>query len=235
MITMHDRMQWKEIGIEAKLAVLRNDLVRAAESASPEDADGREKMHRWIGMVDGIVERIKGIEDTVRPAIEKDIGHELGGREMLILAMFQPSTRNLFDEVETHRRIHGGWALSREDLQAMAGIAAAAETLAWIGDAALKIGVMPEIWDSDLSKAGVLTERRKRYERNSNQAVLADRWRLYEYRIHFDPESRRNVRRMNHDKATLVESVFGILFLNGGMKDVGRAARLLRPQQHPQS
>jgi len=220
---MHNRMEWKETGIETKLEILRSDLVRHIGGE-----DDQEKIERWIAMVDGIKEKIKGIEEIVRPAIEKDIGRA-GRPEMLILAMFQPSTRNLFDEIEAHRRINGEWTLSSKDLQAMAGIAAAAETLAWIGDAALKIGVLPEIWSPEISEAGVLTERRKRYERNSNQAILADRWKLYEYRIHFDHEGRRNVRRMNHDKATLVESVFGILFLNGGLRDVARAARLLRP------
>ncbi|KAF5037234.1 hypothetical protein DSECCO2_566780 [anaerobic digester metagenome] len=104
-----------------------------------------------------------------------------------------------------------------------------AGALAWIGDAALKIGLLPAIWDPDIAKAGVLTGNRKAYDRNSNLARLCDRWGLYEHRIHFDPDTPRSTRKVDHVKGTLVESVFGILFLREGLKGVASATELLRP------
>jgi len=96
-------------------------------------------------------------------------------------------------------------------------------------DAALKIGLLPAIWDQEIANAGNLTKNRKAYDRNSNLALLCDRWNLYEHRIHFDAEIPRSARTINHAKGTLVESVFGILFLREGLKGVASATELLKP------
>ncbi|MDG6256978.1 MAG: ribonuclease III domain-containing protein [Methanomicrobiaceae archaeon] len=103
-----------------------------------------------------------------------------GSEEQLILSLFQPSTRNLVAEIEVHFCDREGCGLAFGDLVQTAAIPQAAETLAWIGDAALKIGVLPEIWTSEPEEAAVLTERRKAYESNANPALLCDRWQLYE-------------------------------------------------------
>lgn len=145
---------------------------------------------------------------------------------MLLLAFFMPSTRNLFSEILVHFG-DGGCILSGKELAEMARLPEAAEALAWIGDAALKIGVLPEIWSPRVVDAGTLPERRKAYESNANMARLCDRWGLYEHRIHLDPPVPKG--NVGHVKGTLVEAVLGIIFLQCGLKGIARAATLLRP------
>jgi len=160
---------------------------------------------------------------------EADLGYSLGDREQFVIAMFRPSTRNLFDEIAEDAR-SGGWCtLTDAELRELAHLHEAAGALAWIGDAALKIGLLPAIWDQEIANAGNLTKNRKAYDRNSNLALLCDRWNLYEHRIHFDAEIPRSARTINHAKGTLVESVFGILFLREGLKGVASATELLKP------
>lgn len=226
---MHRSLAWTPIGIEEKLHTLSEGLRRHRASLPPGDLRDARKMEAWIEKVDEILETIEGIRSTVRPRVEADLGFSPGTEEQFVLSMFQPSTRNLFEEIEIHFRGTRGCALTSGDILRMASLSHAAETLAWIGDAALKIGVLPEIWTPEVAEAGVLTERRKAYESNANQALLCDRWHLYEHRIHFDPPGPRAD--MTHVKGTLVEAILGTIFLGGGLRAVARAARLLRPPQ----
>jgi ribonuclease-3 len=63
-----------------------------------------------------------------------------------------------------------------------------AKTLAWIGDAAINLAVIFEIWEPLIAKVGILTNERKKLVENSNLARLCDKWNVYDYRIHFDPQ-----------------------------------------------
>ena len=130
-------------------------------------------------------------------------------------SLLQLSMKILFSEIHTNFR-DGRCALSPTALAEMARLPEAAETLAWIGDAALKIGVLPQIWSPRLADAGLLSERRKAYESNVNMARLCDRWGLYEHRVHFDPPVEKGD--CDHVKGTLVEAVLGIVFLQCGLK-----------------
>jgi len=222
---MHRTLRWHEVGVEKNLAVLRDGLSRKV-AALPE---GRERVltARWLESVEGILRLIGSIRTAVQPVVERDLGFQIENEEMFVLAFFQPSTKNLFLEIAT-RFGEGGCSLSPEDLAEMARLPEAAEAVAWIGDAALKIGVLPEIWSPRLADAGALSERRKVYESNENMALLCDRWGLYEHRIHFDPPVEKGD--PAHVKGTLVEAVLGIVFLQCGMKGVARTAHLLAPQ-----
>lgn len=223
---MHRWLTWDLPGIEGRLATLREDLVRETPALPPGESG---KFGRWVREIETVLAKAAMITGTVQPEVEADLGYSLGDREQFVIAMFRPSTRNLFDEIAEDAR-SGDWCtLIDADLRDLAHLHEAAGALAWIGDAALKIGLLPAIWDPDLAKAGVLTQNRKAYDRNSNLALLCDRWNLYEHRIHFDTEIPRSTRTINHAKGTLVESVFGILFLREGLKGVASATELLRP------
>ncbi len=70
--------------------------------------------------------------------------------------------------------------------------------------------------------------------RDAPLARLCDRWGLYEHRIHFDPDTSRSQRKVDRVRGTLVESVFGLLFLREGLKGVASAANLLDPPRGPE-
>lgn len=226
---MHRTLRWEPIGIEQNLRILGNGLREKQRAMTENRTHDRLKFSHWIEKLDEITHTAEEVKKTIRSRIERDLGFPLNSDEMLILALFQPSTRNLFAEIASHFEKYGGCALSTGQLEDMAGIADAAASLAWIGDAALKIAVLPEIWTPHIREAGVLSVRRQEYEQNTNLARLCDRWDLYRHRIHFDPDVPKG--NVDHVKGTLVEAILGIIFLEGGVKAVREAARLLAPEQ----
>jgi hypothetical protein len=226
---MHRSLEWRAFGIEEKLRVLNAGIGDKRANLPGPDTHTARKLAHWEAGIESILRAITGIKTVVRPVVEADLGYPIRREEMFILAFFQPSTRNLFAEIAVHFRSHDGCVLSEDDLTTLATLTDAAATLAWIGDAALKIGVLPEIWSPAVADAGVLTDLRRRYDSNENQAILCDRWRLYEHRIHLDPPVPAG--NPVHLKGTLVESVYGIIFLQGGLRAVADATRLLRPPE----
>ncbi|MDD3621492.1 MAG: ribonuclease III domain-containing protein [Methanofollis sp.] len=225
---MHQTLRWHTVGVEQNLQVLRDGLFETRASLQSGKHHAIEKMGHWISSLDIIIEQMAAVGAEVRPRVETDLGYGIRNHEMFAMIFFQPSTRNLFSEVAVHFN-DGSCSLSQEKLTELASLPDAAETLAWIGDAALKIGVLREIWSPRPADAGKLSERRKEYESNANMARLADRWGLYEHRIQFDPHVRKKTTEIEHIKGTLVEGVFGIVFLQGGLEGVASAATFLRP------
>ncbi len=227
-MAMHENLRWERFGIVKNLKALEECLTEHRARLPVASRHAREKFGRWLDQIGVIQDRIRLVQTIVLPRIETDLGYALDDGEMLILALFQPGTKNLFTEIDAHFR-EQGCAIPGVSLSRMAGLSDAAATLAWIGDAALKIGVLPAIWTEEIADAGMLTQRRQAYERNANLARLCDKWGLFANRIDFDPhESHAN---SEHLKGTLVEAVIGIVFLKGGLRAVADAAVLLAPDE----
>jgi hypothetical protein len=224
---VHRSLEWRRFGIEEKLGALGEGIRATRERVPAGHTRDRAKMERWSGDLETISRGVAVVRSRVKPRVERDLGYPLGRTEMFVISFFQPSTKNLFSEIGVHFRAAGGCTLTEDDLAALARLPDVAAALAWIGDAALKIGVLPEIWTPDVAEAGQLTERRRRYDSNTNEALLCDRWHLYEHRIHLDTGF--PAANPVHEKGTLVEAIFGVIFLQGGLSAVADAARLLRP------
>jgi len=90
--------------------------------------------------------------------------------------------------------------------------------LALIGDAALDLAIIKFLWDSfdsSITTVGEITETRKEFVSNENLAKVCDRLNLYEYRLDRlnIPISTTKKETINHEKATLVEALFGVIYL----------------------
>jgi len=190
-------------------------LRREIPSANTNEID---KFSRWIEKIEEILTRIHTIKWKLQPQLEENLGYRLDNSEMLILAFFQPSTKNLFTEIEIHFRKKAGLSLNSDELNELAVLPEVAKTLAWISDAAINLAVIFEIWEPEIVRVGILTDERKKFVENSNLARLCDKWNLYEYRIHFDPPPDPKLVTRNsiaHVKGTIIEAIYGILFLLG--------------------
>lgn len=232
---MHRRLVLKTVGIERKVLSLERWLIRESRAVPPPTGAEAAKISLWISRLREIRERMEDIRREVRPLVERDAGMHLAKPETLLLAMFQSSTKNLFSEIEIFCSRRSTCPFAPEEIRALTSIPEAAKVLAWIGDAALSLAVLTEIWSPELPDVGHLTERRKELVQNANLAILCDRWRLYEYRIHFDPPvdpSTLTRETLLHMKGTLTEAVFGVLFLQGGLPAITRAVPLLAPRRH---
>jgi ribonuclease-3 len=223
--SMSENLNWEVPSVEKNLGAIEDCVRNHLDGLPKTHVAVREKMERWLDRFGSIRQGISAGRYNVQPLIERDLGYALANRELVVAAMFQPSTKNLFSEIEAHFRSMGGCALPSEDLLLMAGLPEVAKTLAWIGDAAMNLGVLPLIWSPRVADVGALTEKRKRYVRNTHVARLADRWSMYQHRIHFD--TIEPGAEAAHIKGTLVESIFGIVYLQGGLSKVTEASRLL--------
>jgi ribonuclease-3 len=151
--------------------------------------------------------------------------------ELLSIAMFQPSTRNLFLELET-RFANENERLNPSILADLKSLSDMARVLALVGDAAISMAVLHHLWRPRVTDAGLLTQSRAELVSNEHLAWLCDEWGLYDYRIHFDPPSPTKSE-ISHTKGTLLEAVYGIVYIEEGLDEVKRLIAHLERHDNP--
>jgi len=213
------KLAWKPVQLEKKLEV----LLKAIELTGKETQTNKLRLHakidRWREQLLEVQTRLAYISHTLIPKLEKLLNVKIRNVELLQVAMFQPSTKNLFLELETHYKNEGKNPLSNHGFADLIALSEIAQIIALLGDAAIDMGVLYKLWQPDPSDVGHITQRKSEIVSNEHMANLCDRWGLYEHRIHFDPEvpSRAEI---EHDKGTLIEAIFGIIQMEHGFGKV---------------
>jgi len=81
-------------------------------------------------------------------------------------------------------------------------------------------------------RTGITTEelhnKRQALENNENLSKLSEKWKLFDYRIHFDPENPKDKTKQTIE-GTLTEAIFGVIFIEREMKGVQDAIDLIYP------
>jgi ribonuclease-3 len=150
---------------------------------------------------------------------------------MIMLALTRPSVRIIFDNLNIHFKDDPNRPLSPGELAELANSGDAAVVLALIGDAALDLAIVQILWDSSLSRTGELTEKRKQFVSNKNLAIYCDEWGLFSSRLHrlqTIPDEKTKKETIDHIKGTLVESIFGVVYLEFGLKELFRIVTLIQ-------
>ena len=138
-----------------------------------------------------------------------------------MFALSRPSIRPIFDDLSKHFKNDKNAPLSENELIELASSGDAADVLALLGDAAVDLAIVQLLWDSSLSKTGNLTEKRKEVVSNQNLAKYCDEWGLYTCRLNrFKDITKEEAKQETiiHEKATLVESILGVLYLEFGLE-----------------
>jgi len=220
------QLAWSPVGIDGKLHALL-DTVRTTKARTPRNNTRLlGKIDRWILGLDSIASSLSKIHESLAPRLEGALGLPIAGNELLSVAMFQPSTRNLFLEIEIHYRGTADESVKPEAFTDLASLSDMAKVFALVGDAAISMAVLHHLWRPTLSNAGLLTQRRAELVSNEHLAWLCDQWGLYEHRIHFDPPSSARSE-MDHIKGTLLESVYGIIYVEFGLNEVKKLIHYL--------
>lgn len=203
-------LEWKPIGLEQVLKSLV-EIIKDAKHATPsQNTRTLRKLDKWLEQIQWIYDALASIEDRLMPSMEKELGLRFKEKEVFYIAMIQPSTRNLFLEIDTHFKDIHGVPIQLSDL---------ARVLALIGDAVIDIAVIHALWSAATEEVGILTQRRAKIVSNENLAIVCNRWGLYDYRIHFDPKTVTKSE-MEHIKGTLVEAIYGVLYVEYGFDKV---------------
>jgi ribonuclease-3 len=223
---MEKKLRWRVVGVEDKIDLLIQSLRDNLEQVPKENTRTINKMNKWIEDLVKIRNGISNILSSLLPNLEKKFG-TTPEPDLVLAALFQPSVKNLFSELKTYYADVGNSPVSDENLSDLSELCEVGKILALVGDSALDLAVLPYIWETEIAQVGQLANKRAEYVSNNHLASVCDRWGLYDTRIHFDP-STPTKKEMNHIKGTLVESLFGILYLYGGLESVHKAIPLLR-------
>ena len=213
------RLSWKPVDIVAKLNILLDAIEQTRNRIPSNKSRLLAKTSRWKQQIEQIKEDIEYVNHDLAPKLETTLGLKITNLELLQVAMFQPSTKNLFLELETHYRSEGTNPLGNHGFADLIALGEIAMVMALLGDAAIAMGVLYQLWRPEPSDVGHLTQEKSEIVSNEHMAEVCDRWGLYEHRIHLDSEvpSRAEI---EHDKGTLVEAIYGIIQMEYGFDRV---------------
>ncbi len=212
------KITWQPVHIEDRLNTLSKTIEQTKEQTPANSTRRLGKLSRWQEQIQEVNKGIRYIKKHLKPKLEKALGLKIKKKEILLAAMFQPSTKNLFLELETHYRGKKN-PFDDNGFDALVSLSESAKRFAFLGDAAISMAVIYHLWQTVEEDVGELTQDKSSIVSNSHMANLCDKWGLYKHRIHFDPET-PSKGEILHDKGTLVEAVYGIVQMEHGFKQV---------------
>ena len=219
-------LEWYQLDLKKQLHDIR-EVVKVDLLETPTNKTRTtEKMKRWANQLEHIIDAVHDIETVLAPRLEQILGTQFKDRELLSISMFQPSTKNLFLELQIHYCKRGEKRVDCEAIAELTLLSDVGEILALLGDAAIDVAILHHIWRPKASDVGTLTRDRSKLVSNAHLSKKCDEWGLYEKRIHFDPRTPTKSE-MEHDKGTLVEALYGMLYVELGFNRVRELVALL--------
>lgn len=215
------QLDWIQIGLKQKIHTIQTMIQEKRRETPRRNTRTLDKLDRWDESIQQVESKLVEIEEILGPRLENELDIDLRDSELLQIGMFQPSTKNIFLELETEYRYDRNCPLSNQDFENLANLPEMAQALALVGDAAIDMAVLHYLWEPTAADVGMLTQRRADIVSNEHLADICDDWGLYEYRIHFDPGYPSDAE-MQHDKGTLLEAVYGIIYVEHGFDTVER-------------
>jgi ribonuclease-3 len=211
------KLAWRTVQIEDKLKILSRILERTISQTPDNKTRLLGKVDRWQEQIHEVNEKIDYIKKKLAPKLERAFDLRIRNKEALLAAMFQPSTKNLFLELEIEYRGKKN-PFDDSSFDDLVSLSENAKRFALLGDAAISMAVIYYLWQTD-DDVGTLTQDKSGIVSNEHMADLCDRWGLYEHRIHFDPET-PSKGEIQHDKGTLVEAIYGLIQMEHGFEHV---------------
>ena len=185
----------------------------------------RRKFDRWVKELDIVLKQIGIINTVVLPKIEIDLGDSFSDRNLFLTALIQPSVKKIFSEIKKEFSSTSDFIVPHQALDLLVSCPDRANSLAWIGDTAIKYSISSKIWDLESSTED-LNDTRKMCESNKNFSELCNKWNLFESRINLDPEDQK-LKSVNKIKGTLVEAIFGVVYVEKRIDGVQKALHLI--------
>jgi len=228
---MHKRLKWNAVGLERKTNILYKKIKEEKEKTPIEHSKKYETLERFLSELESILATINRIKLNLIPKLEKILKLQFKTPELIMLALSRPSIRKIYKDVESHLKNNSEIPLKSEDFSELASSGDAANVLALIGDSVLDLAIVQLLWDSSLATAGDLSEKRKEFVSNENLARLCEKWDLYNYRLKRlnDPsEKEAKKETIEHEKATLIEAIYGVIYLEFGFEELIRTLPLIQ-------
>ena len=117
--------------------------------------------------------QIDRFEKDSLPRIKKDLGTVADAGDLLLMAIMQDSTKNIFFEIQKEFPDGKDLDISTAEITNLATCYETAKSLAWIGDTTIKYAILSTIWKPGISPQK-LHDAREKIERNKNLANLCN-------------------------------------------------------------
>ena len=230
---MEKKLTWNAIGLERKTRILRDELKKHQAELPRDHSRIFKKLQLYLDELDHLLNQMNKIHSELIPSLEGIFRLKFPTPELVILALSRPSIRNVFEDIRDYFEKEPENPLRMEDYDELAASGDATNVLALIGDAILDLKVVEVMWDSSLKTVGKITTQREEIVSNKNLAKVCDKWDLYEYRLSrllFPSVKDAKEKSIQHEKATLVEAIFGVIYIELGIESV---VRILPQVQYP--
>lgn len=181
------------------------------------------KLENWNNLIEIILESVQEIQKHSIYAIEKKLDIKFRDRNLLVIALFTRTTKNLFLEMNQEGSLGYKYPniFSTQILERLINLGELAEGFATLGDAVLGLVAVHRAWEKGLFNKGNITNEKKELEENSKLAQICDDLKLDEYKISVVPESKKALQKtINHKKATLLEAIIWIYYSENGFEKV---------------
>jgi dsRNA-specific ribonuclease len=218
------QIEFEQIEIELEIKELIEDLSIRKKNVQLKQTH-QKKFEKWIEQLNTILNQIKKIDEVALPAIKKDLGNSFSNRNLILTVLIQPSVKKLFTDIKTHFKNDPEFVVSPKDLSLLESCSDTAKSLAWIGDTTIKYALLLKIWRPGITPEE-LHNKRQALENNENLSKLCNGWKLFDCRIHFDPLVPKHAT-IDKIKGTLVEAIYGVIFIERGIEGVQEAIDLI--------
>ncbi len=228
---MHKRLKWNAIGFEKKTQLLYKTLQKEKDEIPEDHLSKHRKLQGFLDQLSHVLDKMSKIQKELIPNLEEIFKLEFKTPELVMLSLCRPSIRNIYQEMEKHFNYQKNNPLKIDEYKELASSGDAADVIALLGDAAMDLCVVQTLWDSSLATVGKLTTKRAGIVANENLAKFCDEWNLYEFRLnrlHDPSEKNSKPKTIQHEKGTLVEAIYGVIYLEFGFEELIRTIPLIQ-------
>jgi len=222
---MHEKLKWNAIGFEQKTRTLFNEISKEKSEEPLENTRNHQKLQGYLDELNHLISNIENIKNNVISNLENIFRVKFKTPELIMIAFSRPSIRNIYEDLYKHFKNRKFKPLQKDDYIELAALGEAANVLALIGDSVLDLGVVQILWDSSLSTVEKLAKKRMKMVSNENLAKICNQWKIYDFRLNRlnDPsEKNTKLKTLQHEKATLVEAIYGVIYLEFGFSELIR-------------
>lgn len=211
------KLKWNIQGIFDNFPAIVRELEHRIDQLPENNTKEKKRISNWINQINKIDHSIQNIVNYKLVELEKNIKYNFAEPDLVVLSFIQPSVKNLFNELI----IYFSKLDFKFNFEPYLNMDEAAKVLALIGDAAIDLALVQILWEPNISNVGELTEKRSSFASNENLARICDKWNLYDFRIHFDPnKSEIKDETINHVKGTIIEALFGVMYIESGLEQI---------------
>ncbi len=208
--------------------IIKEDCLNFSDKTSKKS----KKLNRWFDMLNNFLLKHENIQLNLKPSLEKQFSFKFKNPNLITLALFRPSTKNIFTELNIYFQEEHPNFLNIERLEYMSNLGDIAEGLALLGDSALDLAVTHSLWKKGITDKGTITTEKAQMVQNLNLAKYCDDLDLYHNRIHMELNvNNTKPETINHIKATLVEAIIGIIYLEKEVQGVINFLKKIKENQ----